>query len=82
MPGKSRAIPIRFKRELDRYVMRVMEAREYSSINLTVNQIVREHQVSNETYRLRAKIKAQKLRDAALLLIKDFGLTEKDMQDS
>jgi len=77
--GKSRAIPLRLNAENDAYVSRLKEAREYSSMNHTINQIIANHRTGFEVYRLKAKSKAKALRDEAKKLMLDFDLQEKDM---
>ena len=78
--GVSRAIPFRAWLENDVYITKLMAAREYSSINMTINKIVENHKTAFEIYRLKAKEKAKKLRDDARKLMQDFELTENDME--
>lgn len=77
--AKSRPIPLRLSKENDAYVARLKEAREYKSMNLTINRIIENHRTGFEVYRLNAKAKAIKLREQAKKLMQDFDLTEKDM---
>ena len=62
LPGKSRPIPLRLSAENDAYVSRLKVAREYSSMNLTINRIIENHRTGFEVYRLRAKATAKELR--------------------